>query len=174
MPISSCAASIVRIAHPRDRRRCFKPPVPLRPAFPVAARALPVPHADLPRLCRNPKAIIGSPGSQTAAMQRCAAALRTMADRPDWRDPGPYARLARIDRAGLMWEWLRRDPGYVAWYSCASKAMDHRSTDLPGLAQWGLHFRRRPGHPGPSSTHRLARGARPVDVAGGRHRGPAG
>ncbi|WP_413740616.1 transcriptional regulator domain-containing protein [Sphingomonas sp. Sphisp66] len=34
--------------------------------------------------------------------------------RPDWRDSAPYRALAGIDRAGLAWEWLRRDPAYVA------------------------------------------------------------
>ena len=27
----------------------------------------------------------------------------------DWRDAQTYRRLHAIDRAGLMWEWLRRD-----------------------------------------------------------------
>ncbi|WP_409372108.1 transcriptional regulator domain-containing protein [Sphingobium chlorophenolicum] len=36
-----------------------------------------------------------------------------------------------------MWEWLRRDPDYIAWYATASHA-----TRGSGLArQWGLHFR---------------------------------
>ncbi|WP_373278325.1 transcriptional regulator domain-containing protein [Sphingomonas pituitosa] len=34
--------------------------------------------------------------------------------RPDWRDDAPYRALAGIDRAGLAWEWLRRDPSYAA------------------------------------------------------------
>lgn len=34
--------------------------------------------------------------------------------RPDWRDSAPYRALAGIDRAGLAWEWLRRDPAYAA------------------------------------------------------------
>lgn len=34
--------------------------------------------------------------------------------RPDWRNDAPYRALAGIDRAGLAWEWLRRDPGYAA------------------------------------------------------------
>ena len=42
--------------------------------------------------------------------------------RPDWRDGAAYERLVRIDRSGLMWEWLRRDSGYVAWYTRASRA----------------------------------------------------
>ncbi|MBB6426974.1 transcriptional regulator domain-containing protein [Sphingopyxis sp. JAI128] len=60
--------------------------------------------------------------------------------RPDWRDPAPYRRLSGIDRAGMRWEWLRRDPGYVAWYTSASEATRHGSGDVGPLA-WGLHFR---------------------------------
>ncbi|WP_176591873.1 transcriptional regulator domain-containing protein [Sphingobium sp. EM0848] len=55
----------------------------------------------------------------------------------NWRDPGPYAALHGIDRAGLMWEWLRRDQDYVAWYAQASRMT--RGTADP--AHWGLHFR---------------------------------
>lgn len=56
---------------------------------------------------------------------------------PDWRDPAPYVALRGIDRAGLMWEWLRRDPGYVGWYTQASTATLGTGDALP----WGLHFR---------------------------------
>jgi hypothetical protein len=45
--------------------------------------------------------------------------------------------LRGIDRAGLMWEWLRRDPGYVGWYTQASTATLGTGDALP----WGLHFR---------------------------------
>ena len=55
----------------------------------------------------------------------------------DWRNPAAYAVLRRIDRAGLMWEWLRRDPGYIAWHAQASQI-----TRGPAhSADWGLHFR---------------------------------
>jgi hypothetical protein len=39
----------------------------------------------------------------------------------DW-DGRSYARLRGIDRTGLMWEWLRRDPDYVVWHTQASTA----------------------------------------------------
>jgi hypothetical protein len=55
----------------------------------------------------------------------------------DWQDHSPYGALGRIDRAGLMWEWLRRDPGYVEWYVSASQAT--RGSDSSHI--WGLHFR---------------------------------
>lgn len=60
----------------------------------------------------------------------------------DWRDDHLYARLYGIDRAGLMWEWLRRDPGYVAWYARASLATRGTASDP---TQWGIHFRRASG-----------------------------
>ncbi|WP_221414700.1 transcriptional regulator domain-containing protein [Sphingobium lignivorans] len=66
--------------------------------------------------------------------------------RPDWRSGAPYCALEGIDRAGLAWEWLRRDPGYVAsWHGFGG-------TSAPGTQvfplqadasarPWGLHFR---------------------------------
>ncbi|SBV31786.1 conserved protein of unknown function [uncultured Sphingopyxis sp.] len=60
----------------------------------------------------------------------------------DWRDPAPYRRLRGIDRSGMMWEWLRRDPAYVAWYTSASRAT-RDGCDRPGRLAWGLLFRRR-------------------------------
>lgn len=63
-----------------------------------------------------------------------------------WRDGAQYTRLRGIDRAGLMWEWLRRDPGYIAWYvraSAATRGSGGAASIEP--IQWGLHFRRAPG-----------------------------
>jgi hypothetical protein len=78
----------------------------------------------------------------------------------EWRDARFYARLRGIDRAGLMWEWLRRDPGYIAWYTRASTAT--RGTGTSGLAPgddpvlWGIHFRRAAGGRGPGCAAPLA------------------
>ncbi len=58
----------------------------------------------------------------------------------DWRDPEPYALLAGIDRAGLMWEFLRRDPDYIAWYALAS-SVTRGPARREDPARWGLHFR---------------------------------
>jgi hypothetical protein len=44
-----------------------------------------------------------------------------------------------------MWEWLRRDPDYIAWHAGASATT--RACGTP--SRWGLHFRRRPRCPGP-------------------------
>ena len=70
---------------------------------------------------------------------------------PDWRDGLAYARLAETDRAGVMWEWLRRDAGYVAWQARASRVTggDRATRDLDEVdacldlapRDWGLHFR---------------------------------
>jgi len=62
----------------------------------------------------------------------------------DWRDGAPYRALLGIDQAGLAWEWLRRDPAYVA---CAalhgSGAGDHELIrEDPAALPWGLHFLR--------------------------------
>ncbi|HLY88051.1 MAG TPA: DUF6499 domain-containing protein [Acetobacteraceae bacterium] len=72
---------------------------------------------------------------------------------PDWRDATSYERLCGIDRAGLMWEWLRRDRDYVAWYVQASKATC--GVD-PQPLRWGLHFRRASGPRGPGRPDHLA------------------
>lgn len=81
--------------------------------------------------------------------------MRTGTDtRPDWRDGAAYRALLGIDRAGLAWEWLRRDPEYIAYGRAA--AADPGSTDGPALLRadaraldWGLHFRRTARAPRP-------------------------
>lgn len=74
----------------------------------------------------------------------------------DWRDAHLYSRLAGIDRAGIMWEWLRRDPGYVAWHVKASDAT--RGADAHATANlWGLYFRRKAVDRGTRSDDHLGR-----------------
>lgn len=70
----------------------------------------------------------------------------------DWRDSGLYRRLARIDRAGLMWEWLRRDPGYIAWYARAS-AVTHGPPHAipPDPLPWGCTFAEDPAIAAPGA-----------------------
>lgn len=58
----------------------------------------------------------------------------------DWRDALNYARLHGIDRAGLMWEWLRRDPRYVAWYIRASTATRAGSNQATPRCNGGFTF----------------------------------
>ena len=71
----------------------------------------------------------------------------------NWLDPEPYRALAGIDRAGLMWEWLRRDPEYrLSQQLSQPQATPIVSQSHGGLRiitltsavntnQWGLHFR---------------------------------
>ena len=54
-----------------------------------------------------------------------------------WRESTAYARLRGIDRAGIMWEWLRRNPDYIAWHARASSGTRGRVDPRA----WGLHFR---------------------------------
>lgn len=63
----------------------------------------------------------------------------------DWRDNAAYRALHGIDRAGLAWEWLRRDPDYAAYSHQASAGAPNGSmlvqTEANAL-QWGLYFPR--------------------------------
>jgi hypothetical protein len=63
-----------------------------------------------------------------------------------WQEPEAYRSLAKIDRAGMMWEWLRRDPGYVEWHGVASKLTSGAA--IQADQAWGLHFRRGSSHRG--------------------------
>ncbi|WP_373285444.1 transcriptional regulator domain-containing protein [Novosphingobium endophyticum] len=85
----------------------------------------------------------------------------------DWRDDRVYERLSGIDRAGLMWEWLRRDPGYVEWHARASRVTGGARSVPRG---WGLHFRRRSGPRCAFGPDHLACRSRSVRDSG---RGPA-
>jgi hypothetical protein len=84
----------------------------------------------------------------------------------DWRNAAGYARLRGIDRAGLMWEWLRRDPDYIAWHVRASTAT--RGTDSEPLL-WGLHFRRASEPRSARGPDHLACRFRPRDDGRGRY-----
>lgn len=70
--------------------------------------------------------------------------IRPQSPQPDWRFKDYYTRLRGIDRAGLMWEWLRRDPDYGAWQARATVVTggDRPIADLGSGRLWGLHFRR--------------------------------
>ncbi|WP_375197261.1 transcriptional regulator domain-containing protein [Sphingobium sp.] len=60
-----------------------------------------------------------------------------------------------------MWEWLRRDPAYVAWHAQASRVTRGTAGDSP----WGLHFRRKSRAPGAGGADHLARRFRSRDPA---------
>ncbi len=70
--------------------------------------------------------------------ERATSVILPDAPSHDWHDDTYYERLSQVDRGGLMWEWLRRDPEYRAWHLVASRA----TTGIaPDPAAWGLHFR---------------------------------
>ena len=72
------------------------------------------------------------------------AMVRAADDRPNWQDSAPYRALAGIDRAGLAWEWLRRDPTYSAT-SARLRRVDRPAPHLEMEAEaraFGLCFRR--------------------------------
>jgi hypothetical protein len=63
----------------------------------------------------------------------------------NWQDPTHYRALAGVDRAGIMWEWLRRDPAYIDWYEKASQTTC--GSPPPGSGSpsfWGLNFAESP------------------------------
>ncbi|MFL0415730.1 transcriptional regulator domain-containing protein [Sphingomonas sp. 179-A 2A2 NHS] len=71
---------------------------------------------------------------------------RAPESRPDWRDSAPYRALIGIDRAGLAWEWLRRDPAYAALSARlrgADVSGDAHLQMEAGARAFGLCFRRR-------------------------------
>lgn len=68
---------------------------------------------------------------------------------PDGARRADYAYLADLDRAGMMWEWLRRDPHYAAWYIKASTATCGPS---PGVQRWRLLFPENPVRAAPAAN----------------------
>lgn len=71
--------------------------------------------------------------------------------RANWRDPANYKSLLKLDRAGWAWEWLRRNPDYIALTT--QLPMPERRPVWPGAGlkimepsdaatRWGLQFRR--------------------------------
>lgn len=85
---------------------------------------------------------------------------------PDWRTEADYRLLAGLDWAGLAWEWLRRDPTYVAASAVrgcrhsvgVSGAISMDATEPSWSARWGIHFRGTAGSACSSGTHSLACG----------------
>lgn len=64
-----------------------------------------------------------------------------MPRRPDWRSPSDYENLRQLDRAGLAWEFLRRDPEYQKDFA---RTFDATSREAIAIAErWGLCFRMR-------------------------------
>ncbi|WP_431312423.1 transcriptional regulator domain-containing protein [Sphingomonas natans] len=90
---------------------------------------------------------------------------------PDWRDPRPYSSLRGVDRAGLMWEWLRRDRDYIAWHARASVITGSHPSHPPDPGGWGLCFRGATRCRSARRPHHLARGFRSRDASCPRRSG---
>lgn len=86
--------------------------------------------------------------------------------RASWRDPTNYKSLLTLDRAGWAWEWLRRNPDYIALTTQLPTCVP---VNQPGtrlriitasaaeeMRDWGLHFRRGVKPPGHRCLHLLA------------------
>ena len=105
--------------------------------------------------------------------------------RANWRDPTNYKSLLTLDRAGWAWEWLRRNPDYIAR---TNQLPTRTPLEQPGLRlrvittsnakearDWGLHFRRSSNPFGHRCLHLLASrlgclGAARRDAAGAARR----
>jgi len=67
----------------------------------------------------------------------------------DWQNPHAYASIEDIDRAGLAWEFVRRDPAYSALVAgdlartCNFVGGPMLIPEAEDVADpWGLSFRR--------------------------------
>ena len=103
--------------------------------------------------------------------------------RASWRNPGSYKSLLSLDRAGWAWEWLRRNPDYIA---LATQFPTRARVNQPGTrlriitasdaeeaCDWGLHFRRGASPPGHRCLHLLASGLGCVGTGRRNATGPA-
>jgi hypothetical protein len=99
----------------------------------------------------------------------------TGAQVPDGARLADYDYLRAVDSAGLMWEWLRRDGGYIAWYRKASAATRGA---MPVPSRWRLVFAEDPARPAPAARilwrSDLDPGALRVIASPTRARDPAG
>lgn len=67
---------------------------------------------------------------------------------PDWQNPDRYTAINEVDRAGLAWEFVRRDPQYRDVVTAGEAISDVAPTGVtilpdepPPLDAWGLSFR---------------------------------
>jgi hypothetical protein len=84
---------------------------------------------------------------------------------PDWYDASAYARLLEVERAGLAWEWLRRQHTYAA----AARAARHVQSGASGLEDrralaWNLHAFENPDRAAPDARPIWAAAAHPWTV----------
>ncbi len=67
---------------------------------------------------------------------------------PDWQNSERYNAVSDFDRAGLAWEFVRRDPQYrdIAAFDDGANAVAPTGVTIvpdepPPLDTWGLSFR---------------------------------
>lgn len=67
---------------------------------------------------------------------------------PDWQNSAEYDAISDCDRAGLAWEFVRRDPQYRDIVSTAEPASPPSPAGVtivpdepPPIDTWGLSFR---------------------------------
>lgn len=71
-------------------------------------------------------------------------------DVPDWQDPGAYAALLALERAGFAWEWLRRQRAYrEAALAAIAQGGVHDGAAEERALPWGLHRFEDPRLPAP-------------------------
>jgi hypothetical protein len=66
---------------------------------------------------------------------------------PHWRDAGAYADLLAVERAGLAWEWLRRNADYRQCWS----EFGPDASGAGAAGPWGLHSLADPARPAPAA-----------------------
>ncbi|WP_284736105.1 transcriptional regulator domain-containing protein [Dongia deserti] len=76
----------------------------------------------------------------------------------DWRSSSAADELNHLDRAGLAWEFLRRNPRYRRDYSKLSRDTADEAATAAG-ERWGLCFRLQSRPPGRICADGLAAGA---------------
>ena len=85
-----------------------------------------------------------------------------MSGKPDWRSSSTAEALNQLDRAGLAWEFLRRNPEYQGDYgNLPPHAEETDPATIATGVRWGLCFRMQPRAPSSGSAGTLAAGAPP-------------
>lgn len=77
----------------------------------------------------------------------------------DWRSPRAAESLSNLDRAGLAWEFLRRNPNYRSDYRRVDPIAEVGRRSPAGIGKkWGLSFRLQPRSLRNASPRNLAAG----------------
>ncbi len=85
----------------------------------------------------------------------------------DWRSGAAYDDLDDLSLRGLAWEYLRRNPDYVAEYENGTSTEPGEANIAESCKSWGLRF---PGRPEPPCLDRTRLLASDIDVGSGSYR----